>query len=119
MAGEINTKCHCHQTVPTDFGSKCWLLVRKLILNKLTNLLGQFPRELNQCSRVDLVASCYQQLTFQIKTFQAIENLTEKNHCTYRCVTKQEEWHLLLERLELNQVTSSDVNFLLFSSAEL
>jgi hypothetical protein len=95
------------------------LLERELILNKSTILLAQFPRELNKCQKVGLVASCYQQSIVQTEVFQAIPKLTENFHCTYRCVTKQEEWHLLLERLEFDQVTSSDVNSLPFPRAEL
>ena len=118
-AGKIKCKWRCHQTVPPGFGSECWLLERELILNKSPILLARFPRELNKCQRVGLVASCYQQSIVQTEVFQAIPKLTENFHCTYRCVTKQEEWHLLLECLEFDQVISSDVKSLPFPPAEL
>ena len=44
-AGNIRCRWRCHQTVQTDFGSECWLLVRRLILNKLIILLHQISKK--------------------------------------------------------------------------
>ena len=38
-AGNIRCKWRCHKIFPADFGSECWLLVKRLIMNKSTILL--------------------------------------------------------------------------------
>jgi len=57
---------------------------------------------MSHCLRVGLIESCFQQSIVQIELFQERRKLIEQFQGTYRGVTKQKEWHLLLEYLKSN-----------------